>query len=281
MLRKITLAFTAALLAIAFNPHSVKAYDQSISISVGSHGFNHAANYLVEVEVGKEITITFTYADDDLASDNPHEISIVAPGLDLPTVTVSRDHPTASITFTPTKTGTITFYCIIPCIGMENLTGGKINVVPPKGTGAATLLTLELTPRNDGTVLAQAILTDSTGSPAPGARLIFKQLTSVGGELELGTWVTAANGSAVVAIPSMAGQTLEVSAEFAGGNGGGSTQVTANLTLPGLPAALPIGALSSATPPLVLALILVIVLGGVWAAYGSVAYQVFRISKGG
>jgi len=281
MLRKITLALMAALLAVAFHPIYVYAHAQDISISVGHEGFNHMADYVVEVEAGHEVTITFTYADGDLAADNPHQIQVVGPGLDLPTVSLSRDKPTASITFTPAQTGIINIYCIIPCVGMEFMTGGKIKAVPPENSGAPTFLALELAPRDDGNVLAQAILHDSNGGPAAGALLVFKQRTTFGGELELGTWVTAADGSAVVAIPSMAGQTLEVSAEFAGGNGVGSTQVTANLTVPGLPAAHPIGALSAATPPPVLALILTIVLGSIWAAYGTVVFQVFRISKGG
>lgn len=281
MLRKITLAFMAALLTIAFNPHPAHTYAQNISISVGRDGFNHMANYTIDLEVGQMVTIIFTYVDDDLASDNPHEILLTGSGLDLPPVVLSRDHPIASITFTPTQTGTLTIYCIIRCIGMEMLTGGKINVVAPRSSGVASFLTLELIPRDDGTVLAKANLTDSKGVPAADEPIIFKQQTSVGGELDLGTWVTAGDGSAVVSLPAVAGQALEVSAEFEGGNGIAFTKIAAALTVPGVPATYPIGALSSATPPPVLALILVLVLGGVWAAYGMVAYQVFRIQKGG
>ncbi len=281
MLRKITLAFLAALLTFTFSPHAVHASAQNISISVGRDGFNHVSNYVVEVEVGQEVTINFTYADEDLPSDNPHEIRLAGPGLDLPSVALNRDHPTASITFIPTKTGTINFYCVIPCIGMENLAGGKINVVAPKGTGAATLLTLDLTPQDDGTVLARATLTDSKGSPAAGEPIVFKQQTSVGGELELGSIVTADDGSAEVSIPVVAGQTLQVSAEFDGGNGIGFTQIAATFTVPGIPDAHPLGAMSSVNPPLALVLLLLIVLGGVWTTYSTVVYQVFRIHKGG
>jgi hypothetical protein len=279
MLRKITLAFIAALLAIAFHPLSVYAYTQSISISVGRDGFNHTANYLVDVEAGQEVTITFTYADGDLPSDNPHQIRIVGLGLDLPTIALSRDNPTASITFTPMQTGTLSIFCIIPCIGMENLTGGKINVVAPKGSGAQGFLALELTLGEDGSVLARATLQDSKGNPVAGQPIIFNQQTSVGSELELGTLVTGDDGSALVSIPAVAGQDLEVTAESEGGNGIGFTRVAANLTVPGVPDAHPVGALSSATPPPILALILLIVLGGVWATYGAVVYQVFRIRE--
>jgi len=280
MLRKITLAFMVALLAIAIRPLSVHAA-QNISISVGRDGFNHTANYLVEVEAGQEVTITFTYADGDLPSDNPHQIRIAGPGLDLPTVTLSRDNPTASITFTPTQTGTLNIYCVIPCIGMEELTRGKINVVAAKGSGAPTFLTLELIPGEDGSVLARATLHDSKGSPVAGQPIIFKQQTSVGGVLELATLVTIEDGSALVSIAAVAGQELEVIAEFEGGNGIAFTQVVANLTVPGTPDAHPVGVLSSATPPPMLVLILLIVLGGVWTTYGTVVYQVFRIRRGG
>ena len=281
MLRKISLALLAALLTLAFSAQSEYLPTQTISISVGRDGFDHLSNYIVEVEVGKEVTVTFTYADGDLTSDNPHEIRLAGLGLDLPTVVLSRDHPTASITFTPTKTGTINFYCVIPCIGMELLTGGKINVVAPKASGAATLLTLDFTPQDDGTVLARATLTDSKGGPAAGQPVIFKQQTSVGGELELGSIVTTDDGSAVVSIPAVIGQTLYMTAEFDGGNGFGFTRVASSFTVQGIPDPYPIGDLSSATPPFVLALVLFIVLGGIWATYGTVVYQVFLIRKNG
>ncbi len=206
MLRKITLAFLAALLTFGFSTHAVHASLQNISISVSRDGFNR---------------------------------------------------------------------------GMEMLAGGKINVVALKGSSAATLLTLDLILQDDGTVLARAILTDSKGNPAAGEPIIFKQQTSVGGELQLGSIVTADNGSAEVSIPVVAGQTLQVSAEFDGGNGIGSTQVAANLTVPGTPDAHPLGAMSSVNPPVALVILLLIVLGGIWTTYSTVVYQVFRIRKGG
>ena len=277
MLRKLTLGLIAALLVAAFHPTFVYAHAHNITIAVSRDGFDHMADYAVEVEEGHEVTITFTYAEEESSGDNPHEIQIQGPGVDLPAVIVSRDHPTASITFTPTQTGTLTILCVIPCIGMENLVGGMIKVVNPRATGALASLGLELTQRDDENALARVVLQDASGNPISGVPVIFTMLTSVGGELEIGAPITAEDGSAVVMVPALSGQRLEVSAQFAGGGGLSFVQNSAEITMSGAPSAHPLGALSSPTPPPILALILLIVLGGIWATYGLVAYQVFRI----
>lgn len=279
MPRKFTLALITALLISTFYPALAHAHGQNITISVGREGFEHMANYAVEVEAGHEVTITFTYADEDLGGDNPHEIQILGPGVGLPAVIVSRDNPTATITFTPTETGTLSILCVIPCIGMEKLVGGMIRVVEPKATGASTSLAIELTQRDDESVLARVVLTDARGNPISEAPVIFIMRTSVGGELEIGAPVTVEDGSAALMIPAVGGQKLEVSALFEGGNGLSFAQNSAEFTMPGVPVVNPVGALSSPTPPPVLALVLFLVLGGIWATYGVVAYQVFLIRK--
>ncbi len=280
MLRRIALVLLVTLLATAFFPLSAHAHAQNVMISVSRDGFDHMADYTVEVEAGHEVTITFAYADGDLGSDNPHEIQIVGLGVDLPAVIVSRDNPTATMTFTPTKTGTLTILCIIPCIGMEKLIGGTIKVANPRAAGASTSLALELTQRDDESVLARVTLTDAKGNPIGAVPVVFTMRTSVGGELEIGAPMTMEDGSAALMIPAVGGQKLLVSAEFVGGNGLSFAQNSAEITLSGIPAVNPIGALSAAAPPPILALILLIVLGSIWAVYGTVVYQVFRIQKG-
>ncbi len=279
MLRKLIPALVLAFLVATVSPLSVQAYSHTITISVSKDGFDQSGNYMIEVEAGHQITITFNY-DEHLDQDNPHEIQIVGRGLNLPTVTLSREHPTASITFTPTETGILRILCVIPCIGMDHLLGGAIRVVEPHTSGALTFLSIELEPRGDGSNLARAVLQDARGKPIGDVPILFTLATAVGGELELGGPITIENGSAVIAIPAMPGKTLKVTAQFEGGGGFGFAQTSAEISASEESVVYVPSALSSPTPPLSLALILFVVLGGVWAVFGTVLYQVFRIQRG-
>jgi len=279
MLRRTALTLIVVILTNAMWPQQAFAHGQHIEILVGQDGFEHSTNFLVEVEAGHEVTITFAYADGDLDLDNPHEIKIIGAGIDLPTVIVSRDHPTATLTFTPNESGTFTILCIIPCIGMERLVGGTIRVVPPREMGIATSLSMELSPLETGAI-ARAVLVDTQGDPVGNVPIRFVVHTSVGGELEVGAPQTMEDGSVAQLIPAAApGQSLRVTALFDGGNGFGFSQHESTMTMPGLPPAVPLGALSAPTPPPVLALILLIVLASIWAMYGLVVYQVWRFRE--
>ncbi len=281
MIRRFAFALTlVALLVAALRPPVAHAHAQMFTIAVGRNGFENVVDYTLDVEAGHEVTLTFTYADGDLADDNPHEIKIKGPGLgDLPTVTISRDHPTATVTFTPKKTGTLHIVCIVPCIGMEQLVGGQIKVVKPKATGAPVSLTLDLTPRDDGSVLARATVQDASGNPIANAPVIFTLHTSLGGDLVLGAPTTMEGGSAVLKIPATGSEKLRITASFEGGYGFAYAEASSETTAPGLPMRHEPGPLSAPTAPPALALALLVVLGGVWATYGFVVYQIVRIRR--
>ena len=278
MLRRLALALIITLLVTSLRPLVAHAHAQMFSIAVGQHGFENAVDYTLNVEAGHEVTITFTYADGDLADDNPHELKIKGPGLDgLPTITISRDHPTATITFTPKKTGTLHIVCIVPCIGMERLTGGQIKVLKPKATGAPVSLTLDLKPRDDGSVLARATVQDASGNPIANVPVIFTLHTSLGGDLTLGSPTSMEGGSAVIKISATGSEKLRITASFEGGNGFAYVEASGEITAPGLPMRHEPGPLSAPTAPPALALALLVVLGGVWATYGYVVYQIAHI----
>lgn len=270
-----------AFLAAALKPPMAYAHQQTLMISVGQHGYEGMVDFTISVEAGHPVTITFQYADDDLASDNPHVIKIEGPAAEgLPTVTVDREHPTATLTFTPTATGMLRIMCIVPCIGMENLMGGQIKVVKPVGSGAATSLALDLSPRSDGDVLAEAMLTTADGKPLGGVPITFTLRTSVGGELALAAAATMQDGSAVVRIPATSAEKLQITASFEGNDELGYAQASGEITVPGAPMEHPLGALSMPTAPPVMAMTLLVVLGGIWATYGFVVFQMFRIRQG-
>ncbi len=282
MLRRLIMAVSiVALLMIGLRPPAAHAHTQMFAVAVGQHGFESMVNYTLEVEAGHEVVLTFTYADHDLASDNPHEIKVTGPGVEgLPTVTVSRENPTATIRFTPTKTGTLRIVCILPCIGMENLVGGQIKVAKPRATGAPTSLALDLAPRDDGSVLARATLKKGSGDPIGNVPVVFILRTTLGGDLVLGTPSTMDDGSTVIKIPATGGQELRVTAAFEGGNGLAYTEAAGTIAAPGAAMEHPVDALSAPTAPPALALILFVVLGGVWLTYGFVVYQILRIRRG-
>ncbi len=277
MLRRFALALMLASAFIAATrPTVVHAHSQAVHIAVSRNGFNDSVLYMIDIEAGHEVTITFTYADDDMAEDNAHEVKITGAGLDLPTVRVSKDNPVATITFTPTKTGKLRIICILPCVGMENLVGGLLKVEKPKATGKLVLLALDLTPREDGSILARVTLMDKNQAPLEGKPVIFSLRTSVGGDLVLATPTTMENGSAVVKIPASAGKVVSVKAEFEGGDGLAYAVASNEIEASGQPLEYRPGPLSSPAPPPSLALLFLILLGGIWITYGYVAYQATR-----
>ena len=280
MIRKpaLVLMLVSALLAAA-RPGVVHAHAQSVRIAVGRNGFGNSVLYTVNVEEGHPVTITFTYADLDMPGDNTHEIKIKGAGLELPAVRVSKEEPVATITFTPTRTGTLHILCVIPCVGMENLVGGLIKVEKPRATGEPMHMSLDLKPRDDGSVLARAILTDKTGAPQAGREVTFLLHSSVGGELLLGAPTTIENGSAVMKIPASAGKALSITAEFAGGDGLAYASDSKIIEMSGQPPALYLRGVSSPTAPPVLALLFLVILGGVWTAYAYVALHVLRLRR--
>ncbi len=281
MFRRLSSALIiAALLAFALRPPVAHAHTQLFTVAVSQNGFENMVDYTLDVEAGHLVVITFAYADMDMADDNPHEIKIKGPGAeDLPTVTVSREHPTATINFTPKATGTLRFVCVIPCRGMENLVGGQIKVLKLKAAGAPVGLALDLLPRDDGSVLARATLHDPRGSPLVDVPVAFILHTSVGGDLVLGTPKTIDNGSAVLKIPATGADSVRVTATFDGGNGLAYAETSEELALSSPAMLHPLDPLSTPTAPPALALALLVVLGGVWITYSFVVYQVIRIRR--
>lgn len=281
MLRKSALALVLAfMLVAATRPVVVHAHSQAVQIAVSRDGFNRNVLYTVDIEAGHPVTVTFTYADDDMAEDNAHEIRITGAGLKLPKVRVSKDNPVATITFTPKKTGKLRILCVLPCIGMENLVGGLFKVERPRATGAPVSLVLNLTPRGDDSILARATLTEKDQIPLVGKTVVFSLRTSVGGDLILESPTTIDNGSAVVKIPAGAGKILSVTAEFEGGSGLAYAADTSEIEAPGQPVEYRPSPLASPSPPPSLALLILLLLGAVWISYAYVAYQVMRFRQG-
>ncbi len=90
-------------------------------VEVGRWGFNKTpGEFLLEVEKGQEVEITFVYGDNDVPENNPHIISV--PDYDIETDILDRDNQEVTVRFTATETGEVAFMCTSPeCIGHHNL----------------------------------------------------------------------------------------------------------------------------------------------------------------
>jgi len=264
-------------LALA-RPVPAHAHAQGFRVAVSRHGFESMVNYELKVEAGHQVTLDFSYADDDLEDDNPHEIRVQGFGLSLPSIVVSRSQPTASLTFTPPATGTLRILCVVPCLGMENLSGA-LRVIRPRSTGRAAQLNLELISKEGGAVLAQVQLTDEAGRPLADEPVMLMRRTVLGGDLVLGSPLTVADGTAAAKFYALEPGTVEVVAYYAGGGGYASAEVRQVISAVGVSMDHRPSGLAAPTAPPVFALALIIVVGGVWIAYAFVVMQVVRIGR--
>lgn len=111
------LGLTAYLLISAFQSRTPAPTTGAIDISASMSGFNRPE---IRVKVGEPITIRLTSMDNPYHTDgggrhqwavDVFNVSVIAPPLG-----------TESVTFTPDKVGTFTFYCDICCGGRANPT---------------------------------------------------------------------------------------------------------------------------------------------------------------
>jgi hypothetical protein len=265
------------LLSVAASVHPTRAQSEgtSLEIVVSRQGLDGRSDSAYAVRVGEPVRLTFVYGDTGLASDNPHRMAVL--GLDVPEVTVSRETPRATIEFTPEEPGEFRLVCTIACAGMENLVGGSLRVNPPAVAGQAADVRLELIPQPGGaSVVARAELLDPSGLPMTDAPLVFARHTAVGGELALGTVWTSVEGIAELEVPTVPGATVSLGVLSEGGVLHADAEIVMAGTMAGMH---PESPLSTRTAPPVLAVLLLIVVGGVWGTYGAVAYQLVRIRR--
>lgn len=279
-----TILFFALLLAVGVllggHPaHASKA--REIVITVSRHGFNGTKDYVLEVSEGETVKIIFRYGDTDLPGDNPHQMMIQ--GMDGQSGVIDKSHPETTMTFTADKSGEMKLFCFIPCKGMENLTSAIIRIkkksAPVKEKALkgriANITVVEGAAKDPhGTHFVIADIKDGNGQALGGAAVEFSLRTQFG-ILKLGSAKSDENGRAKIALPGRHhGGILTVIVEVLGGE---KMQVVRDLghyhENP-----LPKG-FYSPKPPIQLVLILGTILGGVWLIYGTVAWQVLKMSK--
>lgn len=255
-------------------------------IVVSRRGLEVQGGEPLAVRQGDRVRIAFRYGDADLPQDNPHVMAVI--GYNVQTPLLNRDSREATVEFIATRAGTFRIACTVPCLGMENLTTGRLRVSAAPGRGSATRLAVAL--RSGGTtVRAVATLRDNRDRPLADQPVVFSRRTAFGW-LAAGTAVTDASGTASVSIPGQA-LSVEVRAEFVGAGGVGPSLATGRWQValprplrarPGPDALRTFTAqaeLISPFPPRWEVFFLALVLGGVWGTYGYVGYQLARVRR--
>ncbi|MGE5673836.1 MAG: hypothetical protein ACM3XM_08105 [Mycobacterium leprae] len=150
----------------------------------------------------------------------------------------------------------------------------------PTGPAVATQLTetLTLVPKQANTAQAEATLKDASGRPLTGKEVDFTRKTTFG-VLDLGTAKTSFDGTAEMPLPAYAGQTIQVTAKFAGDTGlAAATSDVATLTLQPDPIPRTLGIYSELPNPWYVAA-LVVVVGGVWVIFALVAALIAKLKR--
>jgi len=157
---------------------------------------------------------------------------------------------------------------------------GQVTSAPPHPSTSAQIpggaIALEVTPDEEGGLVARAVVRDGQGQQRPGVSVVFYQRTLFGGRLPLGTAMTDAQGVAVFKYAAGAGRALTIGAALAPEASGSEVTVEIPGGEPWRP-----GGLISPTPPPLLIAILATVLGGVWLTYGFIAWQLINIFRVG
>ncbi len=122
------------------------------------------------------------------------------------------------------------------------------------------------------TTLQATLMDTATNTAISGENLSFVKVTTFG-SLSLGTAATDTRGEARVAFSSAYAGTYSILVSFAGDSGYAPSNVTIAVTV--------LGGASTPPPPLpedlVIVLVILAVVGGVWATYGAVGFLVFGI----
>ena len=152
------------------------------------------------------------------------------------------------------------------------------SATPRPLAAAPTQLTLTLT-QSGGTAVAKAVLRDATGRPLRKGEVTFLRKTTFG-QVTLATDTTGFDGDVSTNFAVYPGQSVQVTAQYGGGPGLGASQAKAQFILPPAPILRTLGIYSQVPNPWYIA-ILVVVLGGIWSAYGYALALIRRIRGAG
>ena len=256
-----------------------------VTVKVTDGGFDPP---VIEVEQGKSVELTFVYAN--VAYANEEHIMVI-PGYKLESDKIDSGHRQATVKFIATQSGTFDFKCDLECDTHDALQSGLIKVKPSSGGSAAKLEPSRLVFDPVGGVLIKgdtvsfaALLQDKEGKPIPKAEVRFyaeQEFLGKTGLVEIGVAKTLPNGYANVLYRPTTNVPRTIIAKFTGVGLFDASEQSIQLvgsdqfrprkvsasddTLHGLKG----GARAA----------LVLVIAGVWLAFGFMLFQVFGIRR--
>lgn len=312
MARSITLALVLLLLITlplsmpVFAPSMVVASSQGrgsvvkeFTVVVGEPGFNGTWEILkIRVNQGDRVRINFVYGDVDLAQDNPHKITIE--GYNIVTDPLSKGRPLIVVEFTAGQVGEFGFYCILACLGHENLQNGLLVVSLPEGglyhTVAIEITHLELHTLNPDYPQLYALhvvarLRDEESRPVVGV-LVDLYVNTTFGPMKVASNATEADGTTDL-LYRFTPRATQVAAYFRGSGSYQASNITQAFT-PDISITEPdttpymrgqnslidlrlIGVEPGVAATLVTVLLLTV--GSVWLTYAYVLRQILRIRR--
>ncbi len=254
-----------------------------ITVKVTDSGFEPST---VEVNQGQSVELTFLWAQTAHPGD---EHIIVLDGYKLESEKIDRVHTSTTLKFIATKSGTFNFACDIECDIHAILQGGVLKV-KAGGSGGATLTQskIAIDPVADVKVKGDVItllatLTGADGQPIPKAELMFlveQQFAGQTGLMVVGTAETGPAGLAQLSYrPSRTDaekmvirfeglgvyDVSEASVDLPGSQAFGTALAPGDNTLHGIKTWAHLG--------------FILVIGGVWVAFGFILFQVWKLSR--
>jgi len=291
----ITIPILFAIILIVVNPPVIASTTtssiKSFTIFVSHLGFNKTSlEFPITVYQGDIVRITFVYNDSDLNFDNPHQMRL--DGYDITSQVISTAHKISTIEFTANQIGEFRFYCIIPCVGMENLQNGKLIVKIKPGIIIPTNIKLVSQQIGPSSVLINAMLYDNDDNPIPGVIINFYVNTTFG-YLQIGSTATNNQGIATINYTLPTPRPILIIAVFKGSGSYMPSNTTIAIPLYNkreLSLSLPYVSgqnhypdlrLVGVAPPIsyVLTSLVLIVILSIWSLISYVAYQIFSMKK--
>lgn len=263
------------------------------TVVVSRFGFNGSSDSTnLQVNQGDRVRMLFVYGDNDMMHSNGHDITIE--GYNIVTDTINKKNPTTVVEFTAGQAGKFVFYCSKPCVGMENLQSGTLEVKPAKAAETVkTSIVIKHLEIHHSKILLHVIstLADDKGRPVEGVLVHFFVSTTFG-MMKIGSNTTQADGNAHLTHPLASVWEMAVGVHFDGNGIYQASDATASF--------LPDGSVSevAATPPYVsgqnkfvdlrligieplqgaiMAIVVALIVGSVWSTYTYVLRQILKV----
>lgn len=256
-----------------------------VTVEVSYKGLNHRPGLEIEAVLGQEVEITFVWAD-VAVPDNTHRLLLR--GYDLTTGLLDAENREQTLRFMADRVGTFELVCDWRCEGhADALQSARLTVLDPHPATQPSLVPTRLrlapAPAVDRSALTlSATLTESSGDPVAGAPVAFflrSTLAGVDGEAEVATALTDERGTAMATYrPTVVGEHLFV-IRFPGSDLLDGSEELLAITVDAVaePYRVPprgLDPISDLAP-----LVIVVVVGGVWATFGYVLLQVVGIRR--